>query len=120
MDAPYSVSIHFLYVFYIMSNFGLVYPSSLRAFILLKTMQTRTPAMPITKKRNAAPEPFSVPKIFSRSAFFVPAIKGSKTLSTRKPPRKYPTGMEKNWSVLRTEYTRPSISFGTVLRKITS
>ena len=72
--------------------------------LVLKIMQTATPANAITKKSKAAPEPFPLPKTCSRN---VPAanlaMNGSNTLSTRNPPRKYPAGIVKNWNVFRTE-----------------
>ncbi len=49
-----------------------------------------------------------------------PSMRGSNTLSTSSPPRRYPTGMVKNWRVFRTEYTRPCISKGMWERKSTS
>lgn len=94
--------------------------SAQRAFTLRNCKHTTTPAIPITKNSKAAPEPFPLPKRAVNIPFGTVSISGSKTSSTRNPPRKYPTGIVKNCSVFLTEYTRPCISFGTLLRKTTS
>ena len=85
-----------------------------------KTRQVSTPSTPMIKKSSAAPLPLPTP---NRRVSMLPAgnviMNGSSTRSTKRPPSRYPTGIVKNCSVFRAEYTRPCISIGMYERNST-
>lgn len=87
----------------------------------MKYIHTHIPEIVIIKNKNAAPEPFPYPNIFTRIEFLsCTSISGSKTESTKKPPKRYPSGIVKNCNELRTEYTRPCIYTGICMRIMAS
>ena len=80
-------------------------------------MQMQTPVSHSAPKHIAAPLPFPLPnsRISGLPAFWA-AISGSNTRSTSHPPRKYPTGMVKNWNEFRAANTRHCMLSGIVRR----
>ena len=86
--------------------------------------KTRHMIIPNTPRMNIiipAPEPLPEPNMVTIIlSVGIRSMNGSQITSTIQPPKKYPMGIVKNWSVFRQAYTLPCISAGIVDLTITS